>query len=146
MRRLPMVINVWLLMLLGACTGVKDNAAVPDASVIETARAWVMAMTDAQGIQALGLTSVDLRQAVQEENLSDTSLSDLLRLRPDSSFKADLSGLTYQVVNHQGETAVVQVKGNARLAAIDSEAAVELNERWTMRVEDGRWQWCGSRP
>jgi hypothetical protein len=64
MRRLAMVITVWLLMLLGACTGVKDNAAVPDASVIETARAWVMAMTDAQGIQALGLTCLDLRQAV----------------------------------------------------------------------------------
>ncbi len=47
MRRLTIVIAVWLLMVLAACTGVKDNAAAPDASVIEAARAWVMAMTDA---------------------------------------------------------------------------------------------------
>ena len=68
------------------------------------------------------------------------------RLRLDSTFKADSSGLTYQVVDREGEMAVVQVKGNARLAAFGSEVAVELNEKWTMREEDGRWKWCGSSP
>ncbi len=87
-----------------------------------------------------------MQQAVQAENMTDTSLSDLVRLRPDSSSKADISSLTYQVVDRQRESAVVQVKGNARLAAFGSEVAVEVNERWTMREEDGRWKWCGSRP
>jgi hypothetical protein len=146
MKRLLIVIPIWLGILLVACAGVEDNAAATDTSVVPAARAWVMATTNAQGVQALGLTCVDLRQAVKTENLVGTSLSDLLRLRLDSSFKADFSGLTYQLVDRDGETAVVQVNGNARLAAFGSEVAVELNEKWIMREEDGRWKWCGSSP
>jgi len=146
MKRLLKVIPIWLGILLAACAGVGDNAAATDSSVVEAARAWVVATTNAQGIQALGLTCVDLRQAVQTENLIGTGLSDLLRLRLDSSFKADFSGLTYQLVDRERETAVVQVNGSARLVAFGSEVAVELNERWIMRKEDGRWRWCGSTP
>ena len=146
MKRYLIVIPIWLGMFLVACAGVEDNTAATNESVIEAARSWVTAMTNAQGVQALGLTCVDLRQAVQTENLVGSGLSDLLRLRLDSSFKADFSGLTYQVVGREGETVVVQVNGNARLAAFGSEAAVELNEKWTMREEDGDWKWCGSGP
>ena len=112
--------------------------------MVEAARSWVMAAASAQGVEALSLTCVDLRQAVQTENLVGTSLSDLLRLRLDSTFEADYSGLSYQVVERDGGTAVLQLNGNARLAAYGSEIAVELNEKWTMREEDGRWKWCGS--
>ena len=52
----------------------------------------------------------------------------------------------FEVVHREGGMAVVQVKGNARLVAFGSEATVELNEKWTMREEDGRWKWCGSGP
>ena len=140
MKRLLVVVTMWLLLWLAACTAAKDDAAVTDASVVEAARAWVNATTNAQGVQALGLTCVDMRQALQTGNLVGTSLSDMLRLHLDSSFKADFSGLTYQVVDREGGTAVLQVKGNARLAAFGSEGAVELNEKWTMREEDGRWK------
>ena len=144
MDRLLIVMLGSLGILLVACGGDVNSEAVTNESVAEAAQAWVNATAGAQGVEALGLTCIDLRQAVQSQNLVGTSLSDLLRLRLDSSFEVDLSGLNYQVVEREGETAVVQVNGYARLAAFGSEVAVELNEKWTMREEDGRWKWCGS--
>ena len=146
MKRYLFLISIMSGLLLAACGDKKNTVAVSDEFVAEAARTWATATTNAQGVEALGLTCADLRQVAQTENLVGTRLADLLRLRLDSTFETDLSALNFQVVEREGGTAVVQVKGNARLAAFGSEVAVELNEKWTMREEDGRWKWCGSGP
>ena len=143
MKRYLFLISIMSGLLLAACGDKKNTVAVSDEFVAEAARTWATATTNAQGVEALGLTCADLRQVAQTENLVGTRLADLLRLRLDSTFETDLSALNFQVVEREGGTAVVQVKGNARLAAFGSEVAVELNEKWTMREEDGRWKWCG---
>lgn len=114
-------------------------------SPAESAQAWLTAVSGSEGATALNLTCLDLRQINRAEDLLGGRLGDFFRLVREVGAlpEVDVSGITFEVVEQQGDTAVIQVSGPTRLAALGQETTIQLDERWTMIREDGQWKWCG---
>ncbi|HFQ92468.1 MAG TPA: DUF4878 domain-containing protein [Anaerolineae bacterium] len=130
------ILFVGLSFVLSACSG---NAPA------KAAREWLTALNTGDGVTALKLTCRQYQEEVQNTSLLTAGIGMLGSMAgvDAQSAEVDLSDVKFETVSKNGDTAVVQVKGEMIVGLMGAAIPQQINMSFTMVKEDGDWKWCG---
>ena len=123
------------IVSLISCTPIES----PD----RAAREWVKANLEMDGLKIAERTCVEQRENAMSSGAMISALVLLTRGIVDEQYEVDISDLTFDVEYQSPDSAVVAVKGEIRIAILAAFQVVTMDDRLQMRLEDGKWKWCG---
>lgn len=120
-------------------TSTYATATPPADSPEIAAMEWLEAQLNLRGVTLAERTCASQRDDVQ----GDATLVSALALLVGQDVQGSISGVQFETLSIDGDTAQVKVSGETRVAVLGSSTTSVLDETWQMVREDGVWKWCG---
>lgn len=109
----------------------------------KAAKEYLQGLADLDGLKVDDLTCSSQKEALKQTGLAATALIMLGQNYTGQQVKVDISGLQITTVQSSGDSASVQVAGKIRTAIGLEVQSQQINDKWRMVKEEGKWKYCG---
>lgn len=108
------------------------------------AEEWLIALSTRDALKADGLTCKKMREELRSGQLMAASFVTLAEIFIGPiEVEVDASEVVFTTVEQKGNQAIVQVRGEIRLASLGTVDSEVIDQRWIMLHEENEWRWCG---